>query len=33
VLLGGVVLREEGLSRRLVAAVLAVGGVALIAAG
>jgi drug/metabolite transporter (DMT)-like permease len=33
VLLGGVILREKGLPRRLVAAVLAVGGVALIAAG
>jgi drug/metabolite transporter (DMT)-like permease len=33
VVLGGVVLREEGLARRLAAAVLAVGGVALIAAG
>jgi drug/metabolite transporter (DMT)-like permease len=33
VLLGGVILREEGLPRRLAAAVLAVGGVALIAAG
>ena len=33
VLLGGVILREEGLARRLAAAVLAVGGVALIATG
>jgi drug/metabolite transporter (DMT)-like permease len=33
VLLGGVLLREEGLARRLAAAVLAVGGVALIAIG
>lgn len=33
VLLGGVLLGEKGLSRRLAAAVLAVGGVALIAAG
>jgi len=33
VLLGGVLLRESGLSRRLMAAVLAVGGVALIALG
>jgi drug/metabolite transporter (DMT)-like permease len=33
VLLGGVILREEGLPRRLAAAVLAVGGVALIATG
>ena len=33
VLLGGVVLREEGLLRRFLAAALAAGGVALIAAG
>lgn len=33
VVLGGVILREDGLARRLAAAVLAVGGVALIAAG
>jgi drug/metabolite transporter (DMT)-like permease len=33
VLLGGVLLREKGLPRRLAAAVLAVGGVALIAVG
>jgi len=33
VLLGGVILREDGLARRLAAAVLAVGGVALIATG
>jgi drug/metabolite transporter (DMT)-like permease len=33
VLLGGVILREDGLARRFAAAVLAVGGVALIAAG
>jgi drug/metabolite transporter (DMT)-like permease len=33
VLLGGVLLREEGLPRRLGAAVLAVGGIALVAVG